>query len=135
MVALERDIEHGAEIELVLADIVAERGGIERDGHGLGRTLGGAQLARRVVAVLMQHQSGDDALAVAREADADAGNLGVIRVRRGREDRERILSAGLGKQPVVHAEHFQEQFVVELVGADVVVERRGGENRRPICRP
>src|SRR5258708_8436833 len=38
-IALERDIEHGTEIEPVFADVIAERGGVERDFLEFGRKL------------------------------------------------------------------------------------------------
>src|SRR5712664_2910688 len=68
MIALERDIEHGTEIEPVFADVITERGGVERDFLGLGRKLGRAQFRGRTVAVLMQDKSIYYAVRIAGEA-------------------------------------------------------------------
>src|SRR6516165_2955743 len=57
MIVPENDIEHGTEIELVPADIVAERRSIQRNLLGLRRKLGRAESRRAMVAVLMQDES------------------------------------------------------------------------------
>ncbi len=67
MITLERDIEY-AEIEPVFADVIADRGGVERDFLRLGRKLGRAQFRGRTVAVLMQDKSIYYAVRIAGEA-------------------------------------------------------------------
>src|SRR5712671_6390733 len=107
MIALERDIEHGTEIEPVFADVITERGGVERDFLGLGRKLGRAQFRGRTVAVLVQDESIYHAHGIAREAYADYRNVGEKLIRRRRENGDRTLSGCPGEKPVVHAEHRQ----------------------------
>src|SRR5262245_721438 len=118
MIALERDIEH-AEIEPILADEFAERGSIERDFLKLRRKLRSLQLRGGKVAVLVQHKSVDYAHGITRKADADSRNLGEKLIGCRRENGERTLSGCPGEKPIVHTEHLQQEFVGQLVGADI----------------
>lgn len=54
MIAFKREIDYGAGIELVFANVIAERGSIEFDFLGLGRKLGRAQFRGGMVAILVQ---------------------------------------------------------------------------------
>src|SRR5260370_11481391 len=76
MIALERNIEHGTEIEPVFADVIAERGGVERDFPEFGRQLGRVQLRGHSDAVLVQPQSVHYAIGIASEAHASLHSLG-----------------------------------------------------------
>src|SRR5262249_2866600 len=96
VIVLEGDLQH-AESGPVLADVVAERGDVERNFPQLGGKLGRRQLRRGMVAVLVQHESLDRALGIAREADADPPGLGEELVGRRRKDGERLLPGGAGK--------------------------------------
>src|SRR5262249_38643397 len=134
LIALERKIDCGNGIEPIVADVIAERGGVEFDFFGLGRKLGHAQFRGRTVAILVQDKSAYRAVGIAREAQTDrltsavSGNLGEKLVGRGRENRERNLSGPPGEKPVVHAEYLQQDFIGKLVGSYIVVERRAGQH-------
>jgi hypothetical protein len=104
MIALEREIDDGTGTEPELADVLAERGGVELDFLKLGRKLGCAQFRGSTVTILVQDKSAYNAVGVAREAEADSGNLGEKLVGRGREDGDRDLSGRSDEKPVVHVE-------------------------------
>src|SRR5215470_16069314 len=106
MIRLEHDIEYGTEIELVFADVIAERSSVELDFLRLGRKLGRAQFRGCMVPVLVQYKSVDHGARIAREAHTDSGNPSEKLVGRRREDRERALSGCLGEKPVVHTENL-----------------------------
>ena len=57
MVAPERDINYGIGSQSVLADVIGERAGVERNFAKPGRKLGCAQFRGRMVAVLVQDKS------------------------------------------------------------------------------
>src|SRR5215475_9684003 len=135
MIVPENDVEHGTEIELVPADIVAERRSIQRNLLGLRRKLGRAEPRRAMVAILMQDESVHRAGRVARERRTDAGNLGKELVGRGWKNRDRALAGGAGVEPVRHAEHFQQEFVGKPVGSYIFVERCVGQRRRLVHGP
>ena len=133
MIAMDRDIEYGTEIEAVFTNVIVERGGVERDCLTLGRKLRRAQFRGRTVAVLVQHKPIYDAIGIAREADADACNPGKKLIGCRRENREGRLSSCLGEKPVVQTEDIEQEFVGKLERSHVFVERRAGEVYRPKC--
>jgi hypothetical protein len=80
---LKREIDYEAGIELVFAHVIAERGSVEFD--FLRRKLGRAQFLGCTVAIHpVQDTSAYRAVGIAREAQADFGNLGEKLVARGR---------------------------------------------------
>jgi hypothetical protein len=72
MIALEHDLQH-AELGSVFAHVVAECSGVKRNFPELGWQFRHAQLAGRMVAILVQHESIDHAVAIASEGQPKSG--------------------------------------------------------------